>query len=126
MIRDSNRLQENMYTTRSLGALWALTPRSNGPLKNNSLILGRCQVFLDATYAVYMWFLVDLLHLSKGELKNKFDLFDICVEDFILLCRSSVLCHQVQRYLNALCPNGNMSMMGKYRRNAITFKETVM
>ena len=44
----------------------------------DKLILGRRQVFLDATYAVYMWILVDLLHLSKGELKDKFDFFDIC------------------------------------------------
>ena len=33
---------------------------------------------------------------------------------------------QVNSYLKGTCPNGNMSMMGKYRRNAITFKENMM
>ena len=64
---------------------------------------------------------MDLLHLSKGELKKQ---AFTSATSFVLL--SGILCLQVQRHLKALCPSGNMSMMGKYRRNAITFKENVM
>ena len=33
---------------------------------------------------------------------------------------------KVTRYVKAICPNGNMSMMGNYRRNAITFKQNIV
>ena len=32
---------------------------------------------------------------------------------------------KVQQVLRGSCPNGNMAMIGKYRRNVITLKENV-
>ena len=32
---------------------------------------------------------------------------------------------QVQQSLKASCPNGNMAMVGKYRRNVITLKDNI-
>ena len=45
-------------------------------------------------------------------------------QEFATFSQSELL--QVESYLKGTCPNGKMSMMGKYRRNAITFKENMM
>ena len=45
-------------------------------------------------------------------------------QEFVTFSQSGLF--QVESYLKETCPNGNMSVMGKYRRNAITFKENMM